>query len=172
MDRRMMLLVIGLVFGTGIGFLIAASYGVTLNGHDHATDHEDATGTGHVEQTGHEDHSAHDHAAMDAVDMPSGATAPTLAAKLHKDPASGWNLHIMTSNFRYAPENASLEHVAGEGHAHIYLNGEKLARVYGDWFHIGAMVEADALLEVELNSNNHQPLSVGGKRLRITVPRP
>ncbi|MDW4496468.1 hypothetical protein R5H30_00625 [Sulfitobacter sp. D35] len=35
MDRGLFLFLIGLVFGGGIGFLLAAGYGVTLDGHDH-----------------------------------------------------------------------------------------------------------------------------------------
>ena len=35
MDRSLWLLVIGLVFGSGIGFVIAAGNGITLDGHDH-----------------------------------------------------------------------------------------------------------------------------------------
>ena len=35
MDRSLALLGIGLVFGGGIGFLVAATNGVTLDGHEH-----------------------------------------------------------------------------------------------------------------------------------------
>jgi len=37
MDRRLSMLLIGLLFGGGIGFTIAAGNGVTFDGHDHAT---------------------------------------------------------------------------------------------------------------------------------------
>lgn len=157
MDRRMMLLVIGLVFGSGIGFLMAASYGVTLNGHDHVTDHGEMATDGHA------------HAAMQPIVLASRANAPTLAVRAIKDPMSGWNLEVGVTNFRFAPQNASLDHVDGEGHAHVYVNGEKIARLYGNWFHIESMPEGDVTVEVALNSNDHRPLNVGAAPLRVSV---
>lgn len=158
MDRRMMLLVIGLVFGSGIGFLVAASYGVTLNGHDHATDH------GAMQSNGH------DHAAMQPISLPADDNAPTVAATVVKDPMSGWNLQIEVTNFRFTPQSASLTHVDGEGHAHAYVNGEKIARIYGNWLHIEHLPEGDVTVEVELNSNDHRPLAVGDELLRVSIP--
>ena len=59
------------------------------------------------------------------IDLPA-ANAPTVAVELTADPMAGHNLHIITSNFAYAPQQASLAHTPGEGHAHVYINGEKL----------------------------------------------
>ena len=85
MDRRLSMLLIGLVFGGGIGFTIAAGNGVTFDGHDHATGH----GGG-----------GHDHSEITSIDLPAGDTAPTLAAQIFKDPASGWNLKIEKTSKR------------------------------------------------------------------------
>ena len=161
MDRRMMLLVIGLVFGGGIGFLTAASYGVTLDGHDHGTDH----GGHQMQGTDHSGHGAHA-----ALDLPADADAPSLSAVVHKDPMSGWNLQLNVTNFAFAPQSASLDHVAGEGHAHVYVNGKKIARLYGNWLHIETLPEGDVTVEVALNSNDHRDLSVGGVPVRVTAP--
>ncbi|MBL4751894.1 MAG: hypothetical protein JKX71_15185 [Amylibacter sp.] len=47
MQKPLALLIIGLFFGFGLGFLFAAANGITLNGHDHNahshTDHHAAT---------------------------------------------------------------------------------------------------------------------------------
>jgi len=45
MQRSLSLLFIGLFFGAGLGFLVAASYGVTLDGHDHAAPHDHSPNT-------------------------------------------------------------------------------------------------------------------------------
>ena len=153
MDRKIFMLLIGLIFGGGIGFLIAAGNGVTLDGHDHVADH----GGGH------------DHAALASIVLPVGDTTPTLSAQLVKDPTSGWNLQIETTNFRFAPENASTAHVTGEGHAHVYVNGAKIARIYADWYHIDHLPTGDVMVEVALNSNDHRELVVGAKPLRVGV---
>lgn len=151
MDRKLIMLLIGLVFGGGIGFMIAAGNGITLNGHDHAAGH----GGGH------------DHAAMVPIVLPADANAPTLIAKVVKDPVSGWNLHLETTNFRFAPENASTAHVVGEGHAHVYVNGVKIARIYANWFHIDHLPMGNVMVEVALNSNNHSELAVANAPLRV-----
>ncbi len=40
MDRSIAMLLIGLIFGGGLGFVVAAANGITLNGHDHSHDHD------------------------------------------------------------------------------------------------------------------------------------
>ena len=165
MDRRLMMLLIGLIFGGGIGFVTAAGYGVTFDGHDHATDHGGDHGGDHASAQD----AGHSHATSAPIVLPQGDAAPTLAAMVHKDPASGWNLNVQTSNFRFSPENASTGHIAGEGHAHVYVNGQKIARLYADWYHIDRLPKGEVLIEVALNSNDHSEISVGSAPLRVGV---
>lgn len=148
------LLAIGLVYGGGIGFTLAAANNVALTGHDHGP-------AGHAHAASADVHDHHHGATVDV----GGPNAPTLSARLHRDPVSGWNLHIETENFRFAPENAGRGDRPGEGHAHVYVDGEKIARLYGPWMHIASLPE-DANVEVTLNSNDHAALSVADKPLR------
>lgn len=150
MNRSIAMLIIGLVFGGGLGFVLAASNGVTLDGHDHATDHGPAVAP--------MDHSAHQ-----GHDMPlvlDRDSAPTLQIEAFPDPVAGWNLNIQTTNFTFSPKNAGLAHVDGEGHAHVYVNGVKLGRVYGDWVHLDGLPEGDVEISVTLNANDHRTLAV------------
>ena len=161
MNRALAMLIIGLVFGGGLGFILAAANNATLDGHDHATDHGPMTQTS--------EHS--DHAHGEVIAVPAGADAPTLQARLSVDPVSGWNLEVVTTGFSFAPENSGQAHVPGQGHAHLYVNGEKIARLYGPWVHIGSLPEGEAVIEVTLNSNDHRTLAVGDTPLsaKITV---
>ena len=163
MDRSIPLLLIGLVFGGGLGFTLAAANGVTLDGHDHA-DHGQHAGHAMAPASGH---GAHGHDTL--LDLAAGPTAPSLEVELIPDPASGWNLHMKTANFRFSPENASRAHVVGEGHAHIYVDGVKLGRFYGPWVHLDGLPEGAREIEVTLNANDHRPLSVGGTPVARTV---
>lgn len=113
-----------------------------------------------------EAHHAHDHSKL--VELSAGPTAPTLDFSLHKDAVGGWNLHISTTNFRFAPENVNLSNRPGEGHAHIYIQGNKLARVYSSWFHIPKLPAGTIMITVTLNSNDHSTLSVEKKPLSLT----
>lgn len=156
MTRALALLIIGLTVGGGLGFVLAAANGVTLDAGPH--DGHNLTGA---------DLAAH----AKLHDTPlvlSADDAPTLDIKVLPDPVAGWNLHIITTGFTFAPQNAGLAHVAGEGHAHVYANGTKLGRIYSDWTHLElrqGMVE----VKVTLTANDHRPLSVGEKPIEAVV---
>ena len=98
-----------------------------------------------------------------------GPTAPAVALSVKKDAMSGWNVQVMAKNFRFAPENASGAHKSGEGHAHLYVNGKKIARMYGPWFHIGKLPAGSAKIRVTLNTNDHRDLMVGEKLVEAIV---
>ena len=101
--------------------------------------------------------------------LPAGDPAPSL--KLHLSPEGdfAWNLHIVTEHFRFAPEDVNAVHVPGEGHAHIYVDGVKLNRVYGPWYHLTGLPEDAREIRVTLNANSHETLSVDGAPVAATV---
>jgi hypothetical protein len=109
---------------------------------------------------------AHGHGAPLMVSP--GPEAPAITMEVKKDPVGGWNLHLRVKNFRFAPERASAAHRAGEGHAHLYVNGKKIARLYSPWFHIGSLPGGTAVLRVTLNTNDHREIMVGGKAVQAT----
>ena len=160
MNRSIPMLLIGLVFGGLVGFLLAASYGVTLDGHDH--DHNVASST---------DNAQEDHSHADVLILSSDELAPTIDVQLHSDPAGGWNIRVLTSNFRFSPEHVSQAHVSGEGHAHAYLNGVKIARLYSEWMQLPS-VESGDVVTVGLYSNDHKTLAIGQKAITamVTIP--
>lgn len=161
MSRPLALFAIGLIFGGAAGFVIAAGNGVTFTGHDHNDPAQHGGDESHAEM------SSHDHAA--AVNLPAGENAPGLEVKVTKDPMAGWNLHVMPQNFRFSPENASKEDVDGEGHAHVYINGTKLGRLYGNWLHIGDLPKGNVEVKVSLNANSHSALLVDGAPVEASV---
>lgn len=103
-------------------------------------------------------HSKMDHGLLD-VSQDSIIPAITELA-LTKDPMSGWNLFIKTTNFQFAPESVNQAHQAGKGHAHLYLNGRKYARVYSPYFHLPDLVGDNNELKVTLNANGHENLAI------------
>ena len=160
MDRTLALFAIGLVFGGGIGFVVAAGNGITFDGHDHSDPaHHGAT-----------DHSGMEHAAMHdtPLDVPA-EEAPTVDVTLTPDLMTGYNLHIMTDRFTFAPEAASAAHVPEQGHAHVYVNGVKLGRYYGPWVHIADLPKGEAQVQVTLNTNDHRVYATGGEQVSATA---
>lgn len=97
----------------------------------------------------------HDHRGGEAVQVSDGENDPEITMEITKDAVSGYNIHLMTKHFTFAPQRASGDHVEGEGHAHVYVNDEKITRLYGEWAHI-ALPEGKNKVEVSLNANDHR----------------
>jgi len=93
--------------------------------------------------------------------------APTLSIGINEDKKSGLNINLTTTNFEFAPSHASLNHVDGEGHAHIYIDGEKIARIYGDWFHLDSLSSGQHEIKVTLNTNDHKGYAVNGEIIQV-----
>lgn len=96
------------------------------------------------------------------VEIAADAPVPTLSAVVEEDAKSGWNIQLVTTNFAFAPERASGEHVVGEGHAHVYIDGVKIGRVYGPWYHVDGYTEGVHTVRVTLNANDHREYAIGG----------
>ena len=92
--------------------------------------------------------------------------APQATLKLQKDPTGGFNVHVVTTNFMWRPEMASMQHVPGEGHAHVYLDGRNIMRIYNEWFHLNtyqfSTKPGEQLLSIEFVGNDHAPYTIQG----------
>ena len=110
-----------------------------------------------------DDHSQHAHGNLEVSSFGEGSPIPTINIWIEADPMSGWNLHLKTDNFRFTPKNVNLDAVANEGHAHIFVDGYKMARVYGNWYHLKALTPGKHEVSVSLNANDHSEWSVDGK---------
>jgi hypothetical protein len=110
----------------------------------------------------HESQGNHPHEPME---VPAGQPIPTVDLVVHPDNVRGWNLEVKVSNFRFAPEQASRDARPGEGHAHLYVNGEKITRIYGNWYYLSTLKPGQNQLRVSLSTNNHQDLVHQGQAI-------
>ena len=110
------------------------------------------------------------------VEVSEDMPLPTIDLEISPDAVAGWNLHLVTENIEFAPEYASTEHYPGQGHAHLYVNGKMMARLYGKWYHIPKLPYGNNQITVTLNSNDHNAYAVKGEILSdstiIKVERP
>jgi len=85
--------------------------GLTVSVRD-ATTGEPVTGCDvvlHIERKASGDGNG-DHMHGEPLAIPDGVPVPTVDIEVAPDPKSGWNLHVVTTDFRFAPENASTDH--------------------------------------------------------------
>ena len=87
----------------------------------------------------------------------------------------GVNLYLLTSGWTWSPENVNNRHVPGEGHAHIYVDGEKVGRAFGPYHYLSGLEPGERHIRVTLNSNDHSALTYEGQLVeastKVTVAR-
>jgi hypothetical protein len=133
--------VIGFVIGNYTGYFVENEED---NGHTHTLPH------------------SHGNMTHGMVEVKNYTNIPTVDLVVHVDPKAGWNLQVKTTNFVWAPWNASLEHVPGEGHAHLYIDGDKVTRIYGEWYLIPELTSGMHEIKVSLSANNHDDYVLDG----------
>lgn len=98
--------------------------------------------------------------------------APSVQLKVTEDPwGMGWAVHVVTEDFEFAPETLG-ELRPQEGHAHLYLDGEKISRLYGPWYDLpaSAVPAGEHELTVTLNTNDdHAQWAVDGEPITDSV---
>ena len=111
---------------------------------------------------------SHQHPLRPAAD---GAPVPAVSHLVFPDVSGGYNVQILAQNFRFTPAAINTAAQQNEGHAHIYVNGVKYARVYSDWFHLPAEALQPGMNEVRvtLNANDHSEWAVDGAAVAATV---
>lgn len=117
--------------------------------------------TGHYQASHHS--GAHSH---ETVPIPAGEQIPSIEGSVKIDHSGSWLLHIKTDDFKYAPEKAGLNEVNySEGHAHLFVNGEKINRLYGNYYNLGELEPGTHHIKVTLNANNHGTYTVDGQEI-------
>jgi hypothetical protein len=143
--------------------------------------------THHKPGTSHEQASGRTGTLLDAQDgtghrlrqVPAEG-APQVRLTVRPDSEDGWNLQLAVDHFRFTPDSTGGAALPGAGHAHLELDGRKLARLYGPWFHLPAaqVPEGAHTLTVRLYADDHTAWAVAGKpveaaaQLTATAPGP
>ena len=83
--------------------------------------------------------------------------------KVEKDAIKGYNLVVTTKDFEFKPENvnqAEGKTPQNEGHAHIYINGVKLTRLYAKNYYLSVdAVKPGDKVTVSINTNKHRTIA-------------
>ncbi|MEM1102185.1 MAG: hypothetical protein AAGH73_11740 [Pseudomonadota bacterium] len=97
--------------------------------------------------------------------------APQVSLAVEEDPTGGWNVRLETANFAFTPALVNGDHAPGTGHAHLYVDGVKVARLYGPYFHLPDLMPGAREISVSLSTNDHAYYMVGGAQIdaRVTV---
>lgn len=102
---------------------------------------------------------------------PAESPVPTLELTVHKDAKTGFVVQAQTTNWTWAPLHANSAAVPNEGHAHLYLDGVKLNRLYGEWYQIDGVDNGYHEITVTLNANDHSEYAVAGAEGPVLVTK-
>ena len=144
-----------------IALLIGGALGYALNENNTSSNRNEPDN--HMEDNHHD--TGHSHGMLYEVDA---TNAPSVEFTVEEDAKSGWNITLETSNFTFTPESVNGENVPGEGHAHLYVDGEKVARLYGPNFHYDKSFDGSKEFRIELNANDHSVYAVDGDAVEAT----
>lgn len=111
---------------------------------------------------------AHNHGDLEVSNFGENIAIPNVSFTIEADSMDGWNIHIQTENFRFAPEKNNADAAAGEGHAHLYVDGFKMARLYGNWYHLKKLTPGEHKVRISLNANDHSNWSHQGQAIEAT----
>ncbi len=116
-------------------------------------------------------HAADEHThAHEEYSVPEGVNAPVVTMRADKDSVSGYNVFLQTENFVFSPDQAGGEHVEGQGHAHLYVDGHKVARLYSNAHHLdGKYLKNKKEIRVVLTTNDHKTYWAQGEEVGDTV---
>jgi hypothetical protein len=124
-------------------------------GHDHATPNAEPAEAEHEHST---------------IEVSANQPIPTVALIAHPDGQQGWNLEVQTANFSFAPERiGQAGDATNEGHAHLYIDGVKITRLYGNWYYLESLAPGKHEITVSLNTNGHAALMHNGQPIQATV---
>lgn len=107
----------------------------------------------------------HQHGFIEVTSFGEQTAIPSVDFEISADPVNGWNIHIKTDNFIFAPEHANQAAVAGEGHAHIFIDGFKFYRLYGPWLHLKNLTSGQHTVTITLNANDHSTWTHDGQKI-------
>lgn len=144
--------------------------GMEHSGMDHSGMEHSSAATEHKMKEGH-GHGSMNHGTLM---IPEDQPQPSISLTVEPDAMRGWNLNAAVRNFAFAPEQVNQSSTTTEGHAHLYINGEKITRLYGSWYYIPELPAGEHEIRVELNANGHEILMSEGEAIAdtatVTVP--
>ena len=150
-QKMIVIVIVALLLGWVFGYLIGAT----------TADEDSASSTSETSDS----LDSHKH---DLYEV-SAEEAPTIVVAADQDALGGWNVTLVTDNFTFTPEDVNEADELGTGHAHIWVDGEKIGRVYSNNYHLGSLGEGDHEITVTLNTNMHKDYAVDGEPVRASI---
>lgn len=111
----------------------------------------------------HSDKEGHSHGDLEPYEFASHDAVPSVAIQSVKENKDGeWVLGVNFENLEIREDKVDQENVPGEGHAHVYVNGEKVSRLFAEEYTFEDPLKGGDVVSVEINTNDHRPYTHDG----------
>lgn len=91
-----------------------------------------------------------------------GAEIPQVDVEVTGDPESGWDITADITGMEFS-DPTTTEHVAGQGHTHVYVDGDLVTMAYEPVVHIDDLEPGTHQAMVTLARNDHTDYSLDGE---------
>ncbi|MCG5212148.1 cupredoxin domain-containing protein [Streptosporangium soli] len=117
------------------------------------------------------DHGVAGGASPEAGGLREASGGQSITLEVRRDTVSGWNVHVAAEGFRFTPDSVGGAAIPGSGHVRLYLDGERIARLYGPWYHLDARAVPAGTheLKAELVADDHTAWSRDGRPITATT---
>lgn len=88
--------------------------------------------------------------------------APQLDIRLTGMPGEGQSVQLTTTKIRFSKAHADGPHVPGEGHAHLYIDGKKIGRIYVHETRLKRLAPGMHEIRIGLFTNDHAAYAAAG----------
>ena len=144
-----------ITFSTVCSLLVVGNL-IHANQNDHKHNHNDSS----LEESVTDMHHHHQ-----TVMIEEGQAVPKIDLVVYEDAVKGWNLEIKLDNFQLTPQDVNSSNQPNQGHAHLFINGEKITRIYGNWYYLETLPNGSNEVKISLNTNGHESLMYQGKMI-------
>lgn len=101
-----------------------------------------------------------------ALEIPASTPVPRIEIQVDRDAIDGLNVLIKVENYILnSPLDKQKATAQLQGHAHVFVNGQKKQRLYGNAIHIPQIWLKQGVnqIAISLNSHNHENWTKDGK---------
>lgn len=115
-----------------------------------------------------EDEHEHEHDEAGPAFAWDGPEVPQLAVAVSGDPESGWDVAATITGFTFSDPTRT-DHVPGEGHTHVFVDGALISMSYEPVVHVPHLEPGDHQAMVTLSRNDHSDYSIDGELIMATA---
>lgn len=99
----------------------------------------------------------------------AGEPTPTAALDVRLDEEGRAHIQVLLENFAFDDAGVDGPHVAGRGHAHLYIDKVKIGRLYAADYVTAPLPPGRHEIRVVLNTNDHRAYAVDGEAVAATA---